>query len=329
MHYEQVYIIRHDSKTRRIAYEDVLLRIRRDHCDQNTDCRLIAAAKNSNSNSNISSNEVMEIDPEYANAGVERGRDDFYDSDYESAILESYGNVVTQFSEGRYLLPNDEGEQNRMEIYHFCCLLALQGKLFIAPVGEDWSPQRILDVGTGSGTWAVDIAEQYPCASVTGVDLSPIQPNWEPHFLTFEIYDVEDPWVYPVNHFHMIHIRNIAGAIYDWPNLYRQAFSALKPGNWLELQEFTDVFSTDDDSLPPTSSLIALMNHLERALSMSGREYSYDLGYVEVREKVMKAPIDRWPKGKEEKELGTLWRKHFLQHTQGITLGPFTRVLGW
>jgi methylase of polypeptide subunit release factors len=41
-------------------------------------------------------------------------------------------------------------------------------KLHFAPI-ED--PHRILDVGTGTGIWAIDMADQYLMAEVIGVDL--------------------------------------------------------------------------------------------------------------------------------------------------------------
>ena len=79
----------------------------------------------------------------------------------------------------------------------------LRGELHMVPFEEP--PQRILDVGTGTGIWAIDIAElvphdhcihvhaervyriradrvcvfsHYPSAEVIGTDLSAIQPRW-------------------------------------------------------------------------------------------------------------------------------------------------------
>jgi len=37
-----------------------------------------------------------------------------------------------------------------------------------------------MDVGTGTGIWAIDMADRFPNAQVKGIDLSPIQPNWVP-----------------------------------------------------------------------------------------------------------------------------------------------------
>jgi methylase of polypeptide subunit release factors len=37
--------------------------------------------------------------------------------------------------------------------------------------------KRVLDLGTGSGIWAIEYADAHPEADVIGVDLSPVQPH--------------------------------------------------------------------------------------------------------------------------------------------------------
>ena len=44
----------------------------------------------------------------------------------------------------------------RLDMMHHIYLLLLQGRLHRAPL-ED--PQRVLDIGTGTGIWAIDFAE--------------------------------------------------------------------------------------------------------------------------------------------------------------------------
>lgn len=44
-----------------------------------------------------------------------------------------------------------------MDLVHHIYSLLLDGKLHRAPLGENL--QRILDLGTGTGIWAIDFAE--------------------------------------------------------------------------------------------------------------------------------------------------------------------------
>lgn len=60
--------------------------------------------------------------------------------------------------------PNDDTEQDRMDLAHHISRLLLGGELFRAPIAEN--PQRVLDLGTGTGIWAMDFAEFVPPAMV-------------------------------------------------------------------------------------------------------------------------------------------------------------------
>ena len=68
-----------------------------------------------------------------------------------------------------YELPNDGEEQDRQDFQHMLCLLMLEGKLGEAPIAD--SPRHVLDIGTGTGIWAIEFAERYPDSMVVGTDL--------------------------------------------------------------------------------------------------------------------------------------------------------------
>jgi methylase of polypeptide subunit release factors len=121
-----------------------------------------------------------------------------------------------------YLLPNDETEAERLDIHHALFLAVYNGKLHLAPIKSD--VQRVIDLGTGTGIWAIDFADQYPSAQVIGNDLSPIQPNIVPPNLQFFVDDIEDSWGYEDQPFDYVHARFLAGSILDWPKLMRQAY---------------------------------------------------------------------------------------------------------
>lgn len=42
-------------------------------------------------------------------------------------------------------------------------------RLFFAPIE---SPRSVIDIGTGTGLWAIDMADAYPDTEVLGTDLS-------------------------------------------------------------------------------------------------------------------------------------------------------------
>jgi ubiquinone/menaquinone biosynthesis C-methylase UbiE len=81
-----------------------------------------------------------------------------------------------------------------MDLNHHLCLMLLEEKLHLCPLPEN-RPLRILDTGTGTGIWAMDMADKYASSQIVcaasisfsyslahylqiGNDLSPIQPKW-------------------------------------------------------------------------------------------------------------------------------------------------------
>jgi len=120
-------------------------------------------------------------------------------------------------------MPNDEIEQDRLDLYHHIFLMFLGGRLYTAPL-DTIQLSRILDVGTGTGIWAVDIADMHPEAEVVGNDLNPIQPSWVPSNVKFEVDDVEEEWTYKDNYFDYIHMRSLCGSIANWERLLRNAY---------------------------------------------------------------------------------------------------------
>ena len=84
-----------------------------------------------------------------------------YATSLASSVLDykyENGRRYHAFREGEYPLPNDEQEQDRLDLIHHLHLLILDGRLYLAPIKPNVS--RVLDVGTGTGVWAVGFAGQ-------------------------------------------------------------------------------------------------------------------------------------------------------------------------
>lgn len=95
------------------------------------------------------------------------------------------------------------------------------------------------------------MADEYPSARVTGVDLSPIQPTFVPPNCTFEVDDMTMPWTYGPNRFDFVHIRELFGCIPDWDVFFQQCLSALKPGGYIEVVEHSVTPVADDATMDP------------------------------------------------------------------------------
>lgn len=67
-------------------------------------------------------------------------------------------------------MPNDEHEQDRLDMQHQIYRIALDDKLFLAPVTKE-KLLDVLDVGCGTGIWCIDVADENPQAQVLGIDL--------------------------------------------------------------------------------------------------------------------------------------------------------------
>lgn len=88
--------------------------------------------------------------------------------------------------------PNDARHAEAMDLFHHLNTLVLSGKLYLAPLSK--KIQKAVDIGTGTGIWAIDFADEFPDTEVIGTDVSPIQPTWVPANVKFEIDDVNREW---------------------------------------------------------------------------------------------------------------------------------------
>jgi ubiquinone/menaquinone biosynthesis C-methylase UbiE len=191
----------------------------------------------------------------------------------------------------------------RLDLHHEIILRLRSGRLIDAPISAD--PHRILDIGTGTGIWAIDMADKYPSAEVIGTDITPIQPRWVPPNCHFELDDAEMDWTYKPGTFDLIHARNVAPSIGNWPQLMAEMYKCTKPGGYVELSEFGAQLFSDDGSIKEENPLNVSVQLTNKAMATLGRPFPVigtlkkrleDAGFVDVVEKFYKQPFGPWPK---------------------------------
>ncbi|KAI5856852.1 S-adenosyl-L-methionine-dependent methyltransferase [Tricharina praecox] len=160
-------------------------------------------------------------------------------------------------------------------------------------------PQRVLDVRTGTGIWAIDMADTYLMAEVIGTDLSPIQPGWVPPNCRFQVDDAEED-------------RNLNQAISDWPKLLLEFCRCAAPGGFVELTELGGAAYSDDGSMS-TDNPCAM--RLEIA------------GFVDIATFAFKQPLSLWPKCKKLKQVGAMALVNSETAFHAYCLAAFTCVL--
>ncbi|KAL4748712.1 hypothetical protein BDW72DRAFT_147680 [Aspergillus terricola var. indicus] len=239
------------------------------------------------------------------------------------------------YRQGEYMFPNDKQEQDRLDLHSHICDLTLGGALYRAPIKPEI--QQILDLGTGTGAWALDMADLFPRATVTGTDLSSIQPTWLPPNCRFEIDDFELEWNFS-HPFDYIHMRGIEGSVRDFHRLFRQAHDNLNRGGWFEVCDFTVGIFSDDESAEKATSLQRWRDLLVEASKKFGKRFSVaqnykqwmiDTGFKEVQEEIYKVPFSPWAKDPKLKELGRFHQANMLEALDAYSLALMTRFLGW
>ncbi|KAJ0299984.1 hypothetical protein COL516b_008722 [Colletotrichum fioriniae] len=197
------------------------------------------------------------------------------------------------------------------------------------PNAADSGVRRVLDIGTGTGIWAIDFGDEHPEAELIA---SSTPPN-----VRFEIDDVEDTWTFS-RPFDYIHSRVMTSSVKSWEDFIRKCFENLSPGGYLELNEIDPCPLSDDGTLQETSAVIKSVRMLEQAANIFGRPYHTAqalqetltrVGFEDVTVQRFKWPTNPWPRDARHKELGIWTHENLVAGWEGFCMAPFTRALNW
>ncbi|KAI9926743.1 hypothetical protein AWENTII_011371 [Aspergillus wentii] len=272
-----------------------------------------------------------------------------YDTQSLTASVTDYpienGRRYHRYHEGAYIYPNDEQELDRLDMQHHMFKMVNNDRLFFAPLRN---PKRILDIGTGSGIWPIEMAPLFPSAEITGTDLSPVQPNEVPENVHFLVDDAtEDDWLWSPDHFDYVHISHLTGSMPSYKDLLRKAMRHLKPGCYLECHELDPKPKCDDGTMPPENldggfSEFAFHDWFDlqqrsgqvtdpsRQFRVAHRmaRWMRDLGFVDIETRVSKIPTNTWPTDPHLKKIGSWSESNWLEALSGWSYKPLI-ALGW
>ncbi|KAK1853528.1 umta methyltransferase family protein [Colletotrichum chrysophilum] len=221
-----------------------------------------------------------------------------------------------------YKFPNDEFEMDRLDLAHAMMVKAMGSVLFRAPLKKE-KVHRILDIGTGTGIWAVEMGDIFENAE-------------HPPNVKFEIDDIEESWV-GHKKYDFIFCRYMGASIKDWPNLMKNIYDNLAPGGWAEFQDVNTTFYSQDDTYSSETATAKWMNGFMEACSATGRDPSVgpklegwvrDAQFANVVADRIRAPLGPWPKDKWYSELGMMNLILTLNGLEALSVKLFSEMLG-
>ncbi|KAL9566508.1 hypothetical protein ACKAV7_009423 [Fusarium commune] len=278
---------------------------------------------------------------------IERG-DYATDDDETRSLTDSIRQHIVEgglryhsYHAGKYLFPNDEAEQDREELKHNLTVYLCDDRLFFAPIEQLLEKgAEVLDLGTGIGKWCIDLADIYPNSQFHGMDLSPIQPDWVPENAIFVVDDIEHEagWTYGDETFDYIHIRHTVHSIKDRELLWERIWKHLKPGGYVEIQEFNYIAACDDDSCDGPYAWRDYCNYLHEGMLALGTDLHginhvghelQETGFENITTKCYKCPVGPWAKKKRLQECGHVLRDVVMLSLHGLSRKPLRDGLGW
>ncbi|KAL2674169.1 hypothetical protein Neosp_012616 [[Neocosmospora] mangrovei] len=256
------------------------------------------------------------------------------------------GRTYHAYRAGSYHYPNDALEVERLDAQYDILKILLDGRAYLSPFSQENPPQKVLDIATGSGSWAIDMGDEYPEARIVGTDLSPIQSDLVPPNVEFIVDDAgsrqsdntrTDEWPNGRDweDFDLIHTRVTMGCWSDMGNqVIKPAFEHLRPGGWMECQELMGLLECDDETVTNANAfkrwcddIVDASYAADRPLPVAAnlKQWFKEAGFVDVEEKVYKLPVNGWPRNRRLKRLGELWHANIEEGLQALSYGLLHR----
>ncbi|KAJ7901147.1 S-adenosyl-L-methionine-dependent methyltransferase [Mycena olivaceomarginata] len=149
--------------------------------------------------------------------------------------------MKSRYSTSQYCIITRSNSCQRYTLFHRLIKFVLNGRIYTGPFKETLQfgmYRKVLDIGTGNGEWAIELADELSYVYVTGVDTAPIQYRDVPPRCRFEIWDANVANMpYEDAYFDVIHARAIHTGIHNYPAFLSEIARMVRPGGLVLLIE--------------------------------------------------------------------------------------------
>jgi len=154
---------------------------------------------------------------------------------------------------------------------------------------------RVLDVGCGTGSWLVEVAQTYPEMSLVGIDINPrmikyarTQADQVNDRIKFYVMDVLGVLDFPADYFNLVNLRFGVSFVrtWDWPKMLSELLRVTRPGGVVRVTESEVIIQSNSPGLTQLCEMVqyaffragylfdqestGLTSHLARLLNQCG-----------------------------------------------------------
>lgn len=196
-----------------------------------------------------------------------------------------------------YMLPKDMGEVSRLDFQHYLQRHIFQGN-YLAPLQD---LRTILDVGSGTGRWCVEMATTFPNARVVGCDIAdtPVDQMQVAPNCQFVMGNVLQGLPFPTGSFDFVHQRALVMAIPTraWRQDVQELVRLTRAGGWVEMAEGTGVLHQGgkwSDQLTSQVIAVSRLRGIDPSQVPSLAQYMQEAGLINVQARAIAVPLGNW-----------------------------------
>ncbi|KLO08431.1 S-adenosyl-L-methionine-dependent methyltransferase [Schizopora paradoxa] len=201
-----------------------------------------------------------------------------------------------------YILPRNEKEFERLNFQHkYLTKAACDGRLVFDKSIKFAEKCSVLDSGTGTGIWAIDLANgmsdsvEIHASDISGDNFVPNPPS-NVHFTLASVTSLPAEWS---NKFDFVNQRLLVAALLasEWPKALAEIYRVVKPGGAIQLMEADFRFPT-----PETPVQVQVRDLLWKSFESLGLDMTIsgnlptmlkDAGFVDIVDEIRRAPLGK------------------------------------